>query len=381
MNTQSKPAMDNKPFSLHASLMSAALMLPLAVASVHAETAPEKSTLSYKGLDYLDSQPDSDRISVKAHALMLTTPINDDWSFTGTVVNDAVSGASPRYHTQRLTKMHDERHGYSAGITHYMPTGTLTATANYSSESDYLSKSLSATGVWYTDESKNTALTAGLGITRDEINPNNHAVVGERKRVNDLMLGVTQVFTPTDIGQLNLRYSQGSGYYSDPYKAFDERPRERNISTVLVRWNHHFEALNGTLRSSYRYYSDTYKIRAHTLGFEYAQVLGQGWTLTPLTRLYSQSAAWFYVPYQPDPDTGQTFPAETATYYTEDQRMSGFGALTLGLKVSRQLSPSWLVDVKFEQYKQKAQWGHAGGDLALPVFKARSVQLGLSYQF
>ena len=147
--------------------MAAALLLPVAVAPVRAETAPEKTTLAYKYLDYLDSQADADRISVKAHALMLTAPIKDDWSFSGTLVNDAVSGASPRYYTKRLTKMQDERRGYSAGLTHYMPTGTATVTANYSVESDYVSKSLSATRVWYTDESKNTTLTAGLGTAAE----------------------------------------------------------------------------------------------------------------------------------------------------------------------------------------------------------------------
>lgn len=380
MTTKTLPTLDNQPLSLHASLMAAALLLPVAVAPVRAETAPEKTTLAYKYLDYLDSQADADRISVKAHALMLTAPIKDDWSFSGTLVNDAVSGASPRYYTKRLTKMQDERRGYSAGLTHYMPTGTATVTANYSVESDYVSKSLSATRVWYTDESKNTTLTAGLGITRDAINPSNRAVVGESKRVNDLIFGVTQVFTPTDIGQINLRYAAGSGYFSDPYKAFDERPRERNISTVLVRWNHHFEGLDGTLRSSYRYYSDTYKVKAHTLGLEYAQAVGHGWTLTPLARLHAQSAAWFYVPYNPEPN-GVTFPAETATYYTEDQRMSGFGALTLGLKVARQITPNLLVDIKYEQYKQKPQWSNGGGDLSLGEFKARSLQFGMSYQF
>jgi opacity protein-like surface antigen len=379
MTTLTFPNHDHPSHGLHASLMAAAFLLPLAVAPVQAETAPEKTTLAYKYLDYLDSQVDADRISVKAHALMLTAPIKDDWSFSGTYVNDAVSGASPRYYTKRLTKMHDERQGYSAGLTHYMPTGTAAVTANYSVESDYVSKSLSATRVWFTDDSKNTTLTAGLGITRDAINPSNHAVEGERKRVNDLMFGVTQVFTPNDIGQLNLRYAAGSGYFSDPYKAFDERPRERNISTALVRWNHHFEGLDGTLRSSYRYYSDSYKVKAHTLGFEYAQAIGT-WTVTPLVRLHTQSAAWFYVPYNPEPN-GVTFPADTATYYTEDQRMSGFGALTLGLKVARQITPSLLVDIKYEHYKQKPQWSNGGGDLSLGNFKARSLQFGVSYQF
>lgn len=365
---------------MQASLVAAALLLPVAVTPAHAETAPEKTTLSYKYLDYLDSQPDADRISVKAHALMLVTPLSDEWSFAGTLVNDAVSGASPRYYTQRLTKMHDTRNGYSAGLTRYMPEGTVTVTANYSIESDYRSRSVSTTGVWYTDESKNTALTAGIGLTRDEINPTNGAVVDERKSINDFMLGVTQVFTPRDIGQLNIRRALGNGYYSDPYKGFDERPRQRNVSTVLVRWNHHFESLNGTLRSSYRYYLDSYEIKAHTIGLEYAQALDQGWMLTPSMRLYTQSAAWFYVPYNPEPN-GITFPAENATYYTEDQRMAGFGAVTWGMKVARQLTPNLSVDLKYELYRQRSQWSNGGGDMSLPEFRARSVQTGMTYQF
>lgn len=372
--------MDKKTKNIHTSLLAASMLLPLAVTQVQAETAPEKTTIAYKYLDYLDSQPDADRISVKAHAFMLTTPFKDEWSFTGVLVNDAVSGASPRYHTRRLTKMEDLRRGYSAGVTKYMPTGTATLTANYSGESDYVSKSLSATGVWFTDDTKNTALTAGLGLTRDTINPNNRAVVNERKSIDDYMVGVTQVFTPRDIGQINLRYASGNGYYSDPYKAFDERPRDRNVTTVLARWNHHFESLNSTLRSSYRYYSDTYKIKAHTVGVEYAQELPNGWAVTPLVRLHSQSSAWFYVPYNPD-SSGLTFPAETARYYTEDQRMAGFGAVTWGLKVARQITPALQVDVKYEYYKQRSQWNNGGGDLALPDFMARSVQIGMSYKF
>jgi hypothetical protein len=380
---QLRNTMNNKPqtkLSLDKSLMAAALLLPLIAAPAHAETAPEKTTIAYKYLDYLDSQPDADRIGVKAHALLLTKPVNDEWSFTATAVNDVVSGASPRNHTQRLTNMHDVRDGYSLGVTRYLPTGTATVTGSYSTESDYVSRSVSATGVWFTNDTKNTALTAGVGITRDDINPSNRIVVGEKKSVDDLMLGLTQVFSPVDIVQVNLRYSRGNGYFTDPYKDKDKRPSERNVTTLLTRWNHHFQSVDGTLRTSYRYYSDSYKINAHTLGLEYAQAAGHGWTLTPLVRLHSQNAAWFYSPYDPAGRSGMTRPGDGP--YTTDQRMSAYGAITTGLKVARQLTPDLVVDVKFEKYRQYGTWAISGqGDPGLATFKARSVQVGLSYQF
>ena len=375
---QHKPSAPQR--GLDKSLMAAALLLPLAIVPAHAESAPEKTTISYKYLDYLDSQPDADRIAVKAHAFALTLPISDKWSLSATAVNDAVSGASPQYHTKELTHMKDVRRGYSLGATRYLPSGTLTVTGNYSGESDYISRSLSATGTWFTDDTKNTALTAGLGVTRDVINPNNQAVVGETKNVNDVMVGVTQVFTPVDIVQVNLRHSNGNGYFSDPYKFLDERPRERNVSTLLTRWNHHFSSVDGTLRSSYRYYTDTYKVKAHTFGFEYAQALGTGWTVTPLVRLHSQTAAWFYTPYNPDPDYGITLPTGPIT--SQDQRLSAFGALTTGVKVSRQVTPALLVDIKYEYYRQRSEWARGNqGDPGLAPFNAKSLQLGFSYQF
>lgn len=368
--------------SLDKALLAAALLLPLTATPAHAESAPEKTTVSYKHLDYLDSQPDADRIRVRANALLVTAPMGDSWSFTGGYVTDSISGASPRYHTRQLTPMRDFRRGTTLGVTRYMSEGTLTLTGVQSDESDYLSRSVSATGTWFTDASKNTALTAGIGLTRDEINPNNKVVVDERKRVNDLMVGLTQVLSTNDILQVTLRHARGNGYYSDPYKLFESRPRERNASTMLVRWNHHFESMDSTLRMSYRYYTDSFEIRSHTLDLQYAQPLAGGWTVTPLLRLYSQNAAWFYVPVDPARGERPTFPSPDAVYFSEDQRLSAFGAVTAGVKLAKQITSSLAVDLKYEHYRQRGSWAVSGkGDDGLAPFNARSLQVGFTYQF
>ena len=260
--------------------------------------------------------------------------------------------------------------------------GVLTISHVHSAESDYLSKSVSVTALWYTDDSKNTAITAGVGGTRDTINPSNQIVVNERKSINDLMLGATQVLSQNDIAQVIARYSSGHGYYSDPYKAFDERPRERDARSLLFRWNHHLPSFESTMRWSYRWYQDSFGIRAHTLGLEYAQPLLDGrWIVTPLFRYYTQTAANFYVPVNPEPN-GITFPPETATYYSEDQRLSAFGARTVGIKSAHRITRDTWIDVKVEAYRQRAEWALSGqGDRALAPFGARSVQLGLTVQY
>ena len=224
---------------------------------------------------------------------------------------------------------------------------------------------------------------ARLGLARDAINRSTGSHTGQRKQVVDLLVGLTQVLGTHDIAQVNLAWRSGKGFFTDPYKVFDNRPRTRNSATLLARWNHHLDATGGTLRSSYRWFGDTYGIQAHTLGFEYVQPLLGGWSLMPLVRLYTQSKARFYVEANADPDYPfPPNPPDDAVHYSEDQRVSAFGAHTWGLKLARQIGNDWLVDLKFEQYGQRASWRLFGsGSPRLAAFDARSWQLGITRQF
>ncbi|MFZ6844644.1 DUF3570 domain-containing protein [Undibacterium sp. RuTC16W] len=366
--------------SVGSALISAALSLPFTGQAL-AENAPDKGTISVKYLDYLDSQPGEDRIKVKATAVKIIAPVSGEWSLGGSVTTDGISGASPSYHNAGLKKMEDRRNAADVEVTRYFQTSAITLGLNVSNESDYVSKGLSAQAS-FSSEDRNTTWAAGIGMNRDTINPNNKIVTDEKKRVLDLLFSVTQVLTSKDITQLSVGISHGSGYFSDPYKVFDNRPRERTNRTLLARWNHFIDLTQGTARLSYRYYSDTWSIKAHTIGLEYVQPLINGWTITPQLRIYSQSAANFYV----NADTsGSPFPPnppEDVIYFSEDQRVSAFGARTLGLKVAKQLGDDWLVDIKVEQYTQRSDWRLFGsGSPGMLPFYARSIQLGLSKQF
>lgn len=360
-------------------LLAAAMALP-AARTAQAEIAPERGMISLKYLNYQDSQPDHDRITVHAPALMVMAPVAGVWSVSGTFISDVISGASPAYHTEQLTKMNEHRQALDLSLTRYFPRGTLTVGASDSSESDYLSRGLTLQGTLSTED-KNTTFNFGTGVTADKINPNNNNL-HETKNVTDFLVGVTQVLTKQDIAQLDLGYSHGRGYFSDPYKLDDERPRERNHGTALVRWNHYFPATDGVSKLSYRYYKDNWDVRAHTLEAQYLQPLPYGWTLTPSMRLYTQTAANFYLPVDPATAPGPTFPPFDATVYSEDQRLSAFGAITYGVKVAKQLNPDWLVDVKYEHYEQRYNWSlSGGGDSGLAPFYARILQFGISRQF
>jgi hypothetical protein len=378
---------DNKPTdsatrksAKRAALLAAAIALP-AINQAHAETAPERGSISLKYLDYLDSQPGDDRIKVSAPSVNVMMPIAGAWTVSGTYTSDSISGASPAFHTRTLVEMEDLRRAIDLKLTRYLPRGTITVGTSYSKETDYLSRGYSVQGTLSTED-KNTTFNAGIGISNDDINPSNKIVVNETKQVMDYILGVTQVLTTRDIVQLNLGYSAGKGYFSDPYKTFDQRPRGHDHATLLARWNHHFDQTDGTSHLSYRYYTDNYGVDAHTVEAEYIQPLAYGWTLQPLARYYTQTAADFYVEVDPAQGQGITFPSPEAKYNSRDQRLSAYGAVTLGFKVIKQLGTDWTVDFKYENYEQKGSWAiNSGGSFGLDTFRFRSYQFGLSRKF
>jgi hypothetical protein len=322
-----------------------------------------------------------DRIRVKASASSLVVPLNSEWSMSGTLITDSISGASPAYHTQALSGMKDFRRAVDTSITHYLPSGTVTVGVSHSGENDYVSRAVSLIAT-KASENKNTTWTAGLGINRDQINPANQIVFNETKRSSEVLLGLTQVLTMNDIVQFNLGYYKGQGYFSDPYKIYDERPRDRTQQKLQSRWNHHFSELNGTSRLAYRYYTDSWGIRSHTFDAEWVQRFGNGWSVAPALRYYTQTAAKFYVEVDPRLSPFPASPPPNALYFSEDQRMSAFGGLTMGMKLTKQLNLDTKIDVKLEQYGQKGVWILSGtGSKGLAPFYARSLQVGISHSF
>jgi hypothetical protein len=395
------PALKTKSTLFCTAIIGVTLALP-AVRPVYGDTPPENGIVSLKYLNYRDWQTGDtpltagmsrERIGVQALSLMSMVPVAGEWSLSVSLLDDTVTGASPAYHSAGFpsavsgASALDHRHEGDVELTRYFSRGSVTGGLSYSKENDYISRSISLQGSWSTED-RNTTCTIGASVNDDSIDLSGDNVIAskkqkdpEKKMVYAGLFGLTKVLAKTDIMQFNFGYSIGNGYYTDPFKDPDIRPRGRNSATFMTRWNHHFDSTDGTMHLSYRYYQDTWGVRAHTLGAEYVQPLPKGWALTPQVRFYSQSEADFYIATGTDPSKPVPPPAG-AVYYSEDQRLSAFGAVALGVKLSKQLSAHWLVDVKYERYEQRVEWSLTGkGDPGVASFNARDVQIGVSRTF
>jgi hypothetical protein len=364
-------------------LLAAALTMP-AVQVAHAEAVPDRGYIAYKHLNYDDSQPSYDRISVDADSLMVMVPFQENWSISGTLTTDTISGASPAWHSEpiSLSDVDDRRDAQDIRLTRYFARGSVTVGASHSKEDDYESRALSVQGSLATED-KNTTLSLGIGRSNDDVSSSADPSLHEKKRTTDLLVGVTRILTPKDIAQLNISYTDGHGYYSDPYKFLDNRPGDKYQTAMLARWNHYIEDWNGATQLGYRYYKDSFGIRAHTVTIDYTQELSEKWSVTPLLRLYTQSAADFYVentnPPLPFPPPGY-MPGVTNISF--DQRLASFGARTIGIKIAYQPTKDWLMDFKYEDYAQRTDWSlTSDGSENLDRFYARMIQIGLARYF
>jgi hypothetical protein len=171
-------------------------------------------------------------------------------------------------------------------------------------------------------------------------------------------LGLTQILNKDALIEAGLGYTRSTGYMENPYKVvsiafidplnqgscsgasdgllcadiralLEQRPDERNQWTGNLRYVQHIDAFDAALHFGYRAFSDDWGINSHTFEADWAQPLGNGWTVTPRIRYYSQDAADFYTPYLVshqgetsniiDPVMGQAYTSGNGQLYFDDQ--------------------------------------------------------------
>lgn len=276
-------------------------------------------------------------------------------------------------------------------------------------EDDYESRYLNLGGRWDFNQ-KLTTLAWGLSYTNstidaqrfrfratsvpvDESGGTNPNFPDWSVRVNDhrtdqsANLGLTQVLDKNSILKAGVSYTHSSGFLSNPYKEavffapleipgtswlftrYDKRPEERDQLTWNAGYTHYVAPIDASLHVNYSFFHDTWGINAHTFDASWGQALGHGWTLTPKVRYYSQSAADFYSPFfisgqaplsLTDILADQSALA-TPAHFSSDHRLSGFGALSGGVTLSKEFAKGVTLEAGFEYYTHAGSLKMGGG--------------------
>lgn len=370
-------------------LAMAALALPVAPLPVVAGQM-EAAQAGVKYLYYSEDQ----RMTASSPLMWVDAPVGENFDVSAAVTLDSVSGASPQYvsnqsgkpvHALSSASIRDERRAADLRVTRHFEEGSLALGASVSSEHDYLSQGVSA-DLRLDFNEKNTTLALGVGETNDRIGATTKPALDEGRRTRDFLVGVTQLLTPVSLVQSNLSYSDGSGYFDDPYKftiSFlsgvrapvvhnDSRPNTRRAVSWLTRYRHYLPAWETALGAEYRYYRSSWGIVAHTLEVNATRDFGNGLKVTPSLRYYSQSAADFYLPVN----------ASRSGIGSGDSRLGAFGAYTAALKVQKTFAERTTFDATVALYRQQAAYRLDGeGSPDFPGLTARILMLGVSRVF
>jgi len=333
-------------------------------------SAKAENSVAYKFENYRE---EDGRITVETQGGTVDQDVGafGHLSLTGTI--DAVAGATPTGRPAPpgsdqvvLTEIHTRRKAWSGDYAQQIQNFNIDAGFAESRESDYVSCGWSVNTLADFNE-KNTTLRAGLAGTYNRVEVFFKPAYLP-KRTNDAILGVTQVLDPKTSVTVNVSLGRESGYLAEPHKfveksieiitniflqeSFAENsPNAREHEAVYAAVNRAFPGARGALEGSYRFYTDTYGIVAHTAGLSWIQHLGAKWLLQPSVRYYQQTAARFYY-YNLD-DTSIVpvhVPAGVAPYYSSDFRLSAERTVSYGLKATWRPADRVQFDLAYEEY-------------------------------
>jgi hypothetical protein len=354
-----------------------AAALALVPAAAHAVVGPDAATVEINNLAYQDYDSQHNRMAVHSPVLWLQAPLGEANSVEASATLDSLAGASPLFHNALSGAsgkgVQDHRYAGDVKLSHDFERASVSLGGAYSDENDYQSRAANISGQWFTAD-QNTSVSAGIGQSHDRISAADRPLVHGRRQTTDYLLGVTQVLTPVDIVQSNLTYSAGGGDFNDPYKVLDKRPDSREALAWLTRYRHWMTGLDAAIHLDYRYYRDTWDVHAHSLEASWYQPVDEHWIVRPSLRYYTQDAARFF--------SNQFPPRHFGDIYSADARLGAFGAVTVGLKLSRQFDPDTRIDLLAERYEQRTglHWG-GNGSPALAPLQARWLSVGLVHTF
>jgi hypothetical protein len=267
-------------------------------------------------------------------ALLVRKSLMDRVSLSAQYYVDAVSNASIDVVTT-ASPFKENRTVWDMSVDTVVRDTTLSLGLSRSTEPDYVAEAFSL------DASHEvfggmTSVSLGFTRARDQVGKRESGVVNwiDTAAHWQYRAGLTQILSPRWLMSANFEAISDSGYLGSPYRAAlvfgaalpERNPRTRTGRAVKLRsitdtgqW-----LPRSSLRAEYRYYWDTWDIKAHTVEVGGSKYLGRSFLVDASLRSYSQGKALFYS------DNAQ---AETL-FVSRNRQLSTFRNTSFATKVS-----------------------------------------------
>jgi hypothetical protein len=262
-------------------------------------------------------------------ALLVRKSFADRFSLSAQYYVDSVSNASIDVVTT-ASPFKEKRTAYDFGLDYVVRDTLIKVGVSRSNEPDY---DVSAYSVDLSQEVFGGMTTIAMGFSRasDKVGKKNSPEFSDRTRHWQYRFGVTQLLTTRWLASLNFEAISDDGYLGSPYRVArifgatvpERNPRtrtSRSIKLAAVGDIGERQALHG----EYRYFFDTWDIKAHTLEGGYSRYFGPDWLADGFVRYHTQDKANFYS----DNATTETL------YLSRNRQLGTFDTLGVGAKLS-----------------------------------------------
>ena len=320
--------------------------------------------------DFLYHRYEGDQVTVDGPSLLARKNFGKHTSVYANYYSDAVSSASIDVRTSG-SKYVEERDEYSIGAEYLIDNSTISLGYTNSEENDYTSNTYHF-GISHNMFSDLTTVSLGFSYSDDEVRRNLRDASGEiigtdpgfgtngkeSMERRNYRLGLTQIVTKNLITNFAFEAVTDEGYMQNPYRSafiytpgditingvripsaqIERYPRTRTSDAIAVRANYYLP-YRAAVQAEYKYYTDTWGIKAHTYKLGYVHPFKEQWTFDVSYRYYTQDQAGFYKDVYAQTDTN-------LLYYGRDKELSTFSSQGFGFGINYQFLQNgwWQID-------------------------------------
>ena len=293
--------------------------------NVFAEVLPEERT--DVGYHYYDGGG----VEVDGVTLLVRKNFASKYSVYSGYHLDSISAASPDV-LAGASKYSEDRDEYTIGGQYLRDNTLMDLSYTYSEEDDYESDTVSF-DVSHEMFGAMTKVNIGASLGSDTVERNDLDSFSEDLDRYSFRAGLSQVITKTTVLGFDYEATVEEGFLNNPYRfvfvngvslgsGSEQYPDTRTGQAFGLKgikyWQHRASTSLG-----YRFYRDTWDIRAHTVDLNYSQYIGNQWVADIYGRYYTQDKASFY---------SDNFSAPLK-YMARDKELSSFDSYSIGARI------------------------------------------------
>lgn len=283
---------------LRASAAAALLLLPLAASA---------AVLPDDRADALYHRYEGGGVTIHGPSVLVRKKMAEKYAVSANYYQDLITSASIDVEVSGASEYKEERDQYSLGFEYLRGKTTYNLGYTNSRENDYEADTASF-GLSQDVFGDLTTITMGFSRGWDTVRNSTDPLFEQEIDRWSYRVGVSQILTKSMIATFNYEVITDEGFLNNPYRSYryvnptDSRlfileqeiyPRTRTSNAAALNARY-FLPYRAVVHGGYRFFTDTWGIRADTFELGYIHPIKQQWTLEARVRYYQQDRADFY---------------------------------------------------------------------------------------